>query len=210
MVAGTGSGDVEQVALGVVDLFQVGVVGHRFDPFLRGNDLVVAGHDDNRSELQTFGEVHGADRNVAAHCLNVFVKHFIGELGLLCRRASTVYLGGRADEQADLVGCDALSYSIRKPLGDCFYLFFGSLIRDDLRFRPVEYRDCAPPVFHIAVHIGQLRPQESVGVHSDLVRRPVVDSQRPGTATDIDAESLPGKGLLEDPLAEVACEEKAT
>ena len=42
MIARSGAGDVEQVALGVVDLLQVSIVSYRFDPLLQGNDLIIA------------------------------------------------------------------------------------------------------------------------------------------------------------------------
>jgi hypothetical protein len=37
----------------------------------------------------------------------------------------------------------------------------------------------------------------------------VIDAQGPGAPADIDAERLPGEGLLEDPLAQIAGEKKA-
>ncbi len=41
MIAGAGAGNVEEVAFGVVDFVQVGVVCDGFDAFLKGDDLVV-------------------------------------------------------------------------------------------------------------------------------------------------------------------------
>src|SRR5437870_12515297 len=40
------------------------------------------------------------------------------------------------------------------------------------------------------------------------MRRPVVDSQRPRPAPDVDTERLPGERELEDPLPEIAGEEE--
>jgi len=40
------------------------------------------------------------------------------------------------------------------------------------------------------------------------VGRAVVDAQRRRATADIDAQRFPGKRLLEDPLADVACEEE--
>src|SRR5581483_1872522 len=51
LIAGSGTGDVEQMALRVVHVFQISIVGDHFDPFLQGNDFVVAGHDNDRTEL---------------------------------------------------------------------------------------------------------------------------------------------------------------
>jgi hypothetical protein len=44
MIPRTRAGEVEPVALGVIDLLQVCVVSYRLDAFLQGDDLVVAGH----------------------------------------------------------------------------------------------------------------------------------------------------------------------
>jgi len=40
MITRTFAGDVEQVALGVIDFLQIGVVTDRFDAFLQGDDLI--------------------------------------------------------------------------------------------------------------------------------------------------------------------------
>ena len=52
------------------------------------------------------------------------------------------------------------------------------------------------------------RPEQPVRLHPDLVRRSVVDPQRPRPAADIHAEGLPRERLLEDALPEVAGEEQ--
>jgi len=39
---------------------QVGLVGHGLDPFLRRDDVVVAGHHDDGAELKALRQVHGA------------------------------------------------------------------------------------------------------------------------------------------------------
>ncbi len=75
MIPGAGAGDVEQVALGVVDFLQIGVVADRFDALLQGNDFVVAGHHDHGAKLQPFGEVHGADRDVAAGGFDMLIEN---------------------------------------------------------------------------------------------------------------------------------------
>jgi hypothetical protein len=46
MVARTRAGDVEQVAFGVIDLLQVGIVSDRFDALLQGDDFIVAGQNE--------------------------------------------------------------------------------------------------------------------------------------------------------------------
>jgi len=51
VIPGAGAGDVQQVALGVVNFFEIGIVGRGLDSLLQGNDFVVAGHDDDGSEF---------------------------------------------------------------------------------------------------------------------------------------------------------------
>jgi hypothetical protein len=53
------------LTFGVVNLFQIGVVGDGLDSFLRRDDLVIAGHHDHGAELQALSEVHGADGGAA-------------------------------------------------------------------------------------------------------------------------------------------------
>jgi hypothetical protein len=50
-IPGAGAGDIEQVALGVINFLQIGVVADRLDPLLQGNYFVIAGHHDDRSKL---------------------------------------------------------------------------------------------------------------------------------------------------------------
>ena len=57
----SGTGDVEQVALSVVDLFQVGLVSGGLDARSQRNHLVVTGHDGHGTELQTLGKVNGTE-----------------------------------------------------------------------------------------------------------------------------------------------------
>jgi hypothetical protein len=49
VVARTRAGDVEQVASGVIDLLQVGIVSGRFDALVQGDDFIVAGQNDPKN-----------------------------------------------------------------------------------------------------------------------------------------------------------------
>src|SRR3984893_14395613 len=71
----SGTGDVEQVPLGVVDLLQIGIVADCLDALLQGNYFVVAGHHDPGPKFQPFGEVHGADRDVPVGGFDVFIEN---------------------------------------------------------------------------------------------------------------------------------------
>lgn len=103
----------------------------------------------------------------------------------------------------------ALGNPPSQPLPDRFGFPLPAVEDQDGRFRAVEDGNDAAPLFRVPVHVGQLGTEEAVGLHADLVGRPVVDPQGPGAPPDIDAQRLPGEGLLEDSLAQVAGEEQA-
>lgn len=91
----SGTGDVEQVPLGVVDLLQIGIVADRLDAFLQGNYFVVAGDHDPGPKFQPFGEVHGADRDVPVGGFDVFIEN------LKARPASMTAARARSSCAAD-------------------------------------------------------------------------------------------------------------
>ena len=66
MIPGAGTRDIEQVPFCVVNLLQFRVADDALDSLLEWNDSVIARHDDNCPELQSFGHVHRADRDTAA------------------------------------------------------------------------------------------------------------------------------------------------
>ena len=84
MIAGAGTGDVEQVALGIVNVLQVSLIGHTLYPFLKWNDLVIASHHRDCPEFQTFREVHGADGQSSNRRRDVFVENIKTERGGVC------------------------------------------------------------------------------------------------------------------------------
>ncbi len=208
MVAGAGGGYVEEVTFGFVDLHEVGFVGYGFDPLLRRDDLVVAGHHHDDFELEAFGYVHGAD------------DHFIGwvtigvELapphgrGFHGAAGAGEFIRG-ADEDADLVGVDAIGLEALEPrcdgggfVGFAGFDFYGGVWA-------VEDGDGAAAILGVAVDVGDDGWEEAVGLTTDLVGGSVVDAEDVGAAADVNAERFPGKGGLEDALAEVAGEEEA-
>jgi hypothetical protein len=58
---------------------------------------------------------------------------------------------------------------------------------------PIEHGDRATPVFNVAIDVGDLGPKQPVGLRPDLVRRRVIDPQRPGASADVDSKCLPGE-----------------
>ncbi len=69
------------MALGVIDLLQVGIVGNRLDALLKRQHLVVARHHRDRSELQPLRKVHRADGQVAARRVNLVGQFDRGSAG---------------------------------------------------------------------------------------------------------------------------------
>ena len=53
MIAGTGTGHIEQVPLRAVNILKVTFVGNSFDALLKRNHLIIAGHHANSPELQS-------------------------------------------------------------------------------------------------------------------------------------------------------------
>jgi hypothetical protein len=90
MIPSPRAGYVEQVALGVVDLFEVRVVGYGLDSFLQREDLVVARHHGHSPEFEALGQVHGADRDASTGGFDVLVERLVGEAGGLGRRSGAV------------------------------------------------------------------------------------------------------------------------
>src|SRR5205823_11158331 len=77
--ARSGACDVEEMALGVVDLLQIGVVAHGLNALLQRHDFIIAGDHRHGSELQAFGQMHCADRYMARGGLDVLVKNLEGK-----------------------------------------------------------------------------------------------------------------------------------
>ena len=73
-VSGPGAGDIEQVALGVVYVGEVGVVCDGGDPRLQRDHLVIAGGDDDCTELEALGPVHRRDRHGVGRDVGVVVE----------------------------------------------------------------------------------------------------------------------------------------
>ena len=191
MVAGAGAGDVQQVSFGVVDLFEIGIVGGGLDPLLERNDFVVAGHHDYRAELQAFGEMHCRDRYVTFHRLQIFIKDFVGKAGFLHRVTSAVQLRVRPDEDTDLVRHNSFFIPPEEPVTDCLAFLIRIFQNADFRCRPVEDGNRASAFFCDSINVGQFGSKQSVGLRSDLVGRPVIDLQRSGSAANINTERFP-------------------
>jgi hypothetical protein len=103
MIPSAGTGDVEEVPFGVIDFLQVGVITDGLNALLQGNYFVIASHHDHRPKLQTFGEVHCADRDVPALGFDVFIEKLERNACFLYGSARTIQLCCRPDEHAELV-----------------------------------------------------------------------------------------------------------
>ena len=65
MITGAGTCDVEQVALGGVDLVELGLIADSLDSCLRRQHFVITRGDDYGPKLQALGEMHRADCDIA-------------------------------------------------------------------------------------------------------------------------------------------------
>jgi hypothetical protein len=61
MIPRMGPRYVQQVAFRVVDLFQIRVVGHRLDPCLQGNDLIIYESPTHESILERADTLDGSE-----------------------------------------------------------------------------------------------------------------------------------------------------
>src|SRR5262249_40178366 len=66
MVTCTSARDVKKMTLGVINVLQIGVIGHGFDSLLQGDHFIVTGHDDNRPDLKLLD-----DRSHDVHMLGI-------------------------------------------------------------------------------------------------------------------------------------------
>ena len=121
---------------------------------LKGNDLVVTGHDDDGTEFQAFGEMHGADRDVTVGRFDLVVEHGERQPALLNCGARAVKFCGRADEDADFVGHDAFVIPVAEPLADRLAFFIGAFQNSDVGRRPVEHGNRADALFRDSIDIG--------------------------------------------------------
>lgn len=81
---------------------------------------------------KTSGEMHGADSNIPAHCLNMFIENLVGET---CRPDcgfSAIDLRFGADKHTEPVRLHAVLGTFVYPLADClnFFAFVSQGVND--------------------------------------------------------------------------------
>ncbi len=134
MVEGARAGDVKQVPFGIVDFLKVGIVCNALDPFLKGNDFIVASHDDDGSELQALGEVHRAVGDGAVFDLNLVAQFNVSCSGDRQRSPCPLKFGVGAHEDADLVWMASFAQPLRDPCSVGFG-FLGRVHADRHQWR---------------------------------------------------------------------------
>lgn len=77
LVSCAGAGYIQQMALGVVDLFQLRVICSGINALLGRNDFIITGHDRYNPKLHALGQVHGSDVDEAVVCQHVFAEDSI-------------------------------------------------------------------------------------------------------------------------------------
>ncbi|MDN5939748.1 MAG: hypothetical protein L0H83_13950 [Salinisphaera sp.] len=77
---------------------------------------------------------------------------------------------------------------LAQPLADRLGLLFGIFCHLDQGRHSVEHGHGAAAPFAVAVHVGNFRPEQTIGLHANLMGRAVIDAQGAGAATDIPAQ----------------------
>lgn len=117
-ITSTSARHVEQVALRVVDLFEIGFVHNALDPGLKREDLVVATGNDYGPELEALGEVHGSDRDGPGDASRARAQGRGGESRILDTLDGPVQFGLGPDEHADLLWLISLLSPFLQPVRD--------------------------------------------------------------------------------------------
>jgi hypothetical protein len=97
------AGHIQKMTLRVLNFLKVRLIRYGFDALLQRQDLVVAGHDGDSTELKPFGKMHRADGDVPRHCLHVIAKYDTVGAGFIHGRSRPLQFIFRAHEDADLV-----------------------------------------------------------------------------------------------------------
>ena len=117
MISRTGAGDVEQMAFGVVDFLQVGVVADGLDALLQGmtsSSQAITATARNSSPLARCMVLIDRWPLTVSTCSSRILN---GSTGLFRGGNGPVTLGRGADEQADLVRQDARPSLARRASG---------------------------------------------------------------------------------------------
>src|SRR5262245_54462351 len=130
--------------------------------------------------------MHRTDRHVTSSGFNALVKHLERQPGMLDCRTSPIEFRWRTDKHPRFVRHHAGVAEVYKPCTDQAAFVFGACQNLYSGWRPVEDRNCADALFGVAVYIREFGAQQTVGLHSDLVRSAVIDVQGPGAPPDID------------------------
>ena len=161
----------------------------------------------------TFDSLHGYYRSALSNLRSALELVAIGSLGNLSPNDRD-YLRWKKQNVGSLPFSSAMKKLrsvtsvpmqtlIFKPNGwlDAFY-------QELCRPRAVEHGDRIAPVLAVAIHVGHDRAEQTIRLRTDLMGSAVIDAQGAGASPDIHAEGLPGEGLLEDALAQVAREKE--
>jgi hypothetical protein len=98
-VARKGAGDVEQFALGIVNLIEFSFVGDGFNAPLQGQAIVIARHDGDGFLFEALGKMHGADGYAALRLLKALghAREDYFMRGVLAHRRHARHFPGRID-----------------------------------------------------------------------------------------------------------------
>src|ERR1700685_4051956 len=98
------------------------------------------------------------------------------------------------------MGHDTFAAAVRDPGSNRVIFLLLTVESLNHRSRSVKYGNGVASVLRVAVNIRDFRSQQSVCLHSDLVRRAVVDVEGARAAADLNAQRFPGERLLKNAL----------
>ena len=165
------------MAFSVIDLLEIGVVAYTFDAFLQRDDFIVTGHDTDRAELKTFGEVHRANGDVATHGRDVLVENSERSICRICSSRGPVELGCISDEQSYLMGVNARICLGFNPFSNGRDLFRFILQNSYRGPQTIEDGHSITAFVCDSIDITQFWSEQAICLRAYLVRCAIVNTQ---------------------------------
>jgi len=139
---------------GVVHLLQVAIIADRFDALLQGDYLIVAGHHDHCTELQSLRQRHGADRHMVMLRRHAIIQNVKGQVSQTKGFLGPTDLRFGTHKHTDLVWQSAGAHPFGKPTSDDGDFFVGTVENLNSRRRAVEHRYGIAAIFRVAIYVG--------------------------------------------------------
>ncbi|MOA23998.1 hypothetical protein D3C78_1446560 [compost metagenome] len=152
------------MALRVIHLLKISTITYCFYTFLQWDDFVITGHDDHCPELQTFCQVHCANRYVSALRIHMLIQHLEWQASFCHGLRCPIHLGCRTNEHPELMGHKPNLSPFSYPTGNALDLVAYRFQHMNGWLRAIENRNRVTPVFGDSVRIGHRRPKQPIGL----------------------------------------------